>query len=74
MGDHAGCFSGKECRWAVWWCLPMTSARENSPLSDCCSTIDSVVIKGKSGWATLGGDYPQDLLPKPVEEYVRTWY
>jgi hypothetical protein len=33
-------------------------------------TLDSVVIKGKSGLATFGGDHPQDLLPKPVEEYV----
>lgn len=32
--------------------------------------IDSVVIVGKSGVATFGGDHPQDLLPKPVEEYV----
>ncbi|HVY24665.1 MAG TPA: DUF4823 domain-containing protein [Steroidobacteraceae bacterium] len=32
--------------------------------------LDSVVIKGKSGLATFGGDHPQDLLPKPVEEYV----
>ncbi len=33
-------------------------------------TLDSVIIKGKSGWATFGGDHPQDLLPKPVEEYI----
>jgi hypothetical protein len=33
-------------------------------------TLDSAVIKGKSGLATFGGDHPQDLLPKPVEDYV----
>jgi hypothetical protein len=38
------------------------------------ATIDSVTIKGKSGLATLGGDHPQDLLPKPVAEYVKTLY
>ncbi|MCU7844307.1 MAG: DUF4823 domain-containing protein [Candidatus Thiodiazotropha sp. (ex Monitilora ramsayi)] len=37
-------------------------------------TIDSAIIKGKSGLATFGGDHPQDLLPKPVEEYVGTLY
>ena len=38
------------------------------------NVIDSVIIKGKSGWATLGGDHPQDLLPKPVEDYVASLY
>lgn len=38
------------------------------------ATIDSVVIKGKSGVATLGGDHPQDLLPKPVGEYVKSLF
>ena len=33
-------------------------------------TLDSAIIKGKSGVATFGGDHPQDLLPKPVEEYA----
>lgn len=33
-------------------------------------TIESAVVKGRSGLATFGGDHPQDLLPKPVEEYV----
>ena len=32
--------------------------------------LDSVVITGKSGLATFGGDHPQDLLPKPVGEFV----
>ena len=36
--------------------------------------IESAVISGKSGLATLGGDHPQDLLPKPVEEFVSSLY
>jgi Domain of unknown function (DUF4823) len=36
--------------------------------------LDSVVIRGKSGVATLGGDHPQDLLPKPVDEFVSTLF
>ena len=32
--------------------------------------VYSVVIEGKSGLATFGGDHPQDLLPKPVDEFV----
>lgn len=31
-------------------------------------------FKGKSKWATLGGDHPQDLLPEPTEKYVDTLY
>lgn len=37
-------------------------------------TLDSVIIKGKSGLATFGGDHPQDLLPKPIKEYVSSLY
>jgi Domain of unknown function (DUF4823) len=36
--------------------------------------LDSVVIRGKSGLATLGGDHPQDLLPKPVDEFVSSLF
>lgn len=32
--------------------------------------LDSLVVTGKSGLATFGGDHPQDLLPKPVDEFV----
>ena len=35
---------------------------------------DSVIIKGKSGWATLGGDHPQDLLPKPIGDYFNALF
>jgi hypothetical protein len=32
--------------------------------------LSSATIDGTSGWATLGGDRPQDLLPEPIKEYV----
>jgi hypothetical protein len=36
--------------------------------------IASVVLSGKSRWATFGGDHPEDLLPEPVGQYVATLY
>ena len=36
--------------------------------------VASAIISGKSGLATFGGDHPQDLLPKPVEEFVASLY
>lgn len=38
------------------------SATENS--------IDTAIINGRSGLATFGGDKPQDLLLKPIEEFI----
>ena len=32
----------------------------------------SAIIEGKSGIATLGGDHPQDLLPEPINEYLKS--
>jgi hypothetical protein len=32
--------------------------------------LDSSLIRAKSAWATFGGDHPQDLLAKPINEYV----
>ncbi len=32
--------------------------------------LDSAVISGTSRWATFGGDHPQELLPKPLRDYV----
>jgi hypothetical protein len=29
---------------------------------------------GKSKWVTLGGDHPQDLLPEPTANFVRSLY
>lgn len=36
--------------------------------------IDSAIINGKSGLMTFGGDHPQDLLPKPMTEYVKSLF
>lgn len=38
------------------------------------SVLDSPRIEGKSKWATLGGDHPQDLLEKPLTDYARTLF
>ena len=32
--------------------------------------LNTAVVSGRSGLATLGGDHPQDLLPLPVDEYL----
>lgn len=37
-------------------------------------TLDSATIEGTSGWATLGGDHPQDLLKKPINDFVNSLY
>jgi hypothetical protein len=37
-------------------------------------TIESAIIKGKSGLATFGGDHPQDLLPEPVGEFISSLF
>jgi hypothetical protein len=34
----------------------------------------TTIISGKSKWATLGGDHPQDLLSEPVDAFVRSLY
>lgn len=36
--------------------------------------VASIVISGKSKWATFGGDHPQDLLPEPIKQYVESLY
>ena len=36
--------------------------------------ITSTIINGKSKWATLGGDHPQDLLPIPINSFVNSLY
>jgi hypothetical protein len=38
------------------------------------TTIDSVIIRGNGGSTTLGGNHPQDSLPKPVDEYVKSLF
>lgn len=36
--------------------------------------LASSVLQGRSQWATLGGDHPQDLLPEPINSYVDSLY
>ena len=36
--------------------------------------ISSSIIEGRSGWATFGGDHPQDLLPSAVKELTNNLY
>ena len=36
--------------------------------------LDSIIVEGKSGLATFGGDYPQDLLPAPLEKFVSSLF
>ena len=36
--------------------------------------IHSTIISGRSKWATLKWDHPQDLLPKPMKTYVSSLY
>jgi hypothetical protein len=36
--------------------------------------IDSVVIKDKSRWFTVGGDHPPDLLPEPIDKYIASLF
>ncbi|RKX35965.1 MAG: DUF4823 domain-containing protein, partial [Verrucomicrobia bacterium] len=38
------------------------------------NTVSSVVFTGKSKWMSLGGDHPQELLPKPIEDYLKSVY
>lgn len=38
------------------------------------SVVASIVISGKSKWATFGGDHPQDLLSEPIKQYVDSLY
>ncbi len=36
--------------------------------------LSSVVVTGKSKWATFGGDHPQELLPEPLNDYIDSLY
>ena len=36
--------------------------------------LSSSILSGKSKWLTFGGDHPQDLLPKPLNDYVNSLY
>lgn len=36
--------------------------------------ISSILLKSNSSWWTLGGDHPQDLLEKPISDYINSLY
>jgi len=63
--DRATEWSGKSDRLEIQVLLYDTSSK---------SEIMSSSYKGKSQWLTFGGDHPQDLLPKPTEEFVDALY
>jgi hypothetical protein len=64
-----------EDRATEWSAIPDKASIKLAVVdTDTGATLDSVLIKGKSGLATFGGDHPQDLLPKPVGEYVSSLY
>lgn len=42
--------------------------------SETNNRVASAIINGKSKWATMGGDHPQDLLPEPINSYVASLY
>lgn len=64
-----------EDRATEWSAIPDRASIKISVVDvETKKTLDSVVIKGKSGLATFGGDRPQDLLPEPVKQYVKSIY
>ncbi len=63
--DRATEWSGKRDRISVKIEIYNTSTMERE---------SSIILNGKSKWFTLGGDHPQDLLQKPVHDYIRTLY
>jgi hypothetical protein len=42
--------------------------------SETENELASTIIKGKSKWATFGGDHPQNLLTEPLNTYVGSLY
>jgi len=42
--------------------------------SETENELASTIIKGKSKWATFGGDHPQDLLAEPLNAYIESLY
>ena len=59
--DRATEWSGKPDRMSVRLELYDVSSGEN---------VDTVMISGKSRWATMGGDHPQELLEEPLKTYA----
>jgi len=63
--DRATEWSGKPDRIIVKiWVIDVTSG----------DLLDVIDIKGKSKWATFGGDHPQDLLEKPIGDYFSSLF
>jgi Domain of unknown function (DUF4823) len=59
-----------EDRATEWSGKPdLISVRISVVQAESGTVLDSSIIKGKSKWATWGGDHPQDLLPPALEEY-----
>ena len=64
-----------EDRATGWSGKPDMATVKLSVVSSGTGTVlDSAMIEGKSGLGTLGGDHPQDLLPKPIGEYAASLF
>ncbi len=62
-----------EDRATEWSARPdVASVRISVIQVDGGTILDNVVVSGKSGLATFGGDRPEHLLPKPLEEYANS--
>jgi len=63
-----------EDRATEWSGIPDRLEVKLSILDGKKKEIATTIITGKSKWATLGGDHPQDLLPEPLNKYVESLY
>ncbi len=63
--DRATEWSGKSDRLEIHLTVYDTSTRQK---------LASGSYSGKSKWATMGGDHPQDLLAKPTDHFVSMLY
>jgi Domain of unknown function (DUF4823) len=64
-----------EDRATVWSGRPDVASVKLSVIRvDGGDIIDSAVVGGKSGLATVGGDRPEHLLPKPLADYAATLF
>lgn len=64
-----------EDRATEWSGRPdVASVKVSIVAAKSAQVVDSVVINGKSGLATFGGDHPQDLLPKPMADYAASLF
>jgi len=75
-GGHKYLFFPSILHWedrATEWSMKPDVVRVKIEVLDVASSsrVSAATINGQSGMATFGGDRPQDLLPKPVENYIR---